>query len=136
MHRDFAAAAWFDDEPRFVAALRAGEEAAFAALLDRYHPSLVNVALAYVPNRAVAEEVAQETWLAVLQGIDRFEARSSLKTWIFSILLNRARRRGQREGRIIPFSALAQRDWLMLGATLTVLAILIALTLRDSVSHR
>src|SRR6266545_5160573 len=95
------------EELRLVAALRAGDEAAFATLIDRYHASLLRLAMLYVPSRAVAEEVAQETWLGVLQGIGRFEGRSSLKTWIFRILTNRARTRGQREGRSVPFSDLA-----------------------------
>jgi RNA polymerase sigma-70 factor (ECF subfamily) len=104
------AMAILDDEQWLVSALRRGDETAFAALLDRYHVALTRLALLYVPNRAVAEEVVQETWLAVLEGIDRFEARSSLKTWLFSILMNRARRRGQREARTVPFSVLAQRE--------------------------
>jgi RNA polymerase sigma-70 factor (ECF subfamily) len=64
----------------------------------------------YVPSRAVAEEVVQEAWLGVLQGIDRFEGRSSLKTWVFRILVNRAMTRGGREARSVPFSALAARE--------------------------
>lgn|GEM_PF-5516422 len=87
------------DELHLVEALRAGDEAAFASLLDQYHASLVRLACIYVSSRAVAEEVAQETWLGVLQGLDRFEGRSSLKTWIFRILTNRAKTRGQREAR-------------------------------------
>ena len=86
--------------------LRAGDESAFVELLNRYGPSMLRVALLYVPSRSVAEEVAQETWLAVLQGIGRFEERSSLKTWIFRILTNRAKTRGEREGRTVPFSSL------------------------------
>jgi RNA polymerase sigma-70 factor (ECF subfamily) len=93
------------DEQRLVEALRAGDERAFEALIERYHRSLLRLALMYVPSRAVAEEVVQETWLGVLQGLPRFEGRSSLKTWIFRILTNRARTRGQRESRSIPFSA-------------------------------
>jgi RNA polymerase sigma-70 factor, ECF subfamily len=85
--------------------LRAGDESAFEMLIDRYHGPLLRLAMLYVPSRAVAEEVVQETWLGVLQGLARFESRSSLKTWIFRILTNRARTRGQREGRSIPFSA-------------------------------
>jgi RNA polymerase sigma-70 factor (ECF subfamily) len=94
------------EDARLVNALRAGDEAVFADLVRRYNASLLRVAQIYVPSRAVAEEVVQETWLAVLNGIARFEARSSLKTWIFRILTNTAKTRGQREGRTIPFSAL------------------------------
>jgi RNA polymerase sigma-70 factor, ECF subfamily len=93
------------DEQSLVEALRAGDERAFETLIERYHRSLLRLALMYVPSRAVAEEVVQETWLGVLQSLPRFEGRSSLKTWIFRILTNRARTRGQREGRSIPFSA-------------------------------
>jgi RNA polymerase sigma-70 factor, ECF subfamily len=95
-----------EDEGELVAALRAGDEAAFKQLIDRYHASLVRVAQAYVPTRALAEEVAQETWLAVFKGVDRFEGRSSFKTWLFRILTNIARTRAQREGRTLPLSAL------------------------------
>ncbi len=87
--------------------LRAGDEAAFVELLRRYGPSMLRIARLYVPTRAVAEEVVQEAWLGVLSGLDRFEGRSSLKTWIFRILTNRAKTRGEREGRTVPFSALA-----------------------------
>lgn len=97
----------FSDDRQLVEALCAGDEAAFSFLLDRYHQALIRTALLYVSSRAVAEEVAQETWLAVLQGIQRFQGRSSLKTWLFRILMNRAQTRGQREGRSIPFSDLA-----------------------------
>jgi RNA polymerase sigma-70 factor (ECF subfamily) len=88
-----------------VEALRRGDEAAFVALVQAYHGLLLRLALLYVPNRAVAEDVVQDTWLGVLNGLDRFEARSSLKTWICRILTNRARTRAQREGRSVPFSA-------------------------------
>lgn len=94
------------DDRGVVDALRAGDESAFASLIDRYHGPLLRTALLYVPSRAVAEDVVQETWLGVLQGIDRFEARSSLKTWVFRILINRAKTRGVREGRSIAFSSL------------------------------
>jgi RNA polymerase sigma-70 factor (ECF subfamily) len=97
-------------EMELVAALRAGDETAFAALVDRYHGSLVRLARMYVRERSVAEEVAQETWLAVLNGIDGFEARSSLKTWLFRILSNRAKTRGERESRIVPFSSIGEAD--------------------------
>src|SRR6476620_10904867 len=95
------------DEQRLVDSLRAGDESAFEMLIERYHNALLRLAMFYVPNRAVAEDVVQETWLGVLQGLARFEGRSSLKTWIFRILTNRARTRGQREGRSIPFSSFA-----------------------------
>jgi RNA polymerase sigma-70 factor (ECF subfamily) len=93
-------------EAALIAALRAGDESAFRALIEMYHAMLVRVARMYVSTQAVAEEVAQETWLAVLEGIHRFEGRSSLKTWLFRILTNRAKTRGIREGRSLPFSAL------------------------------
>jgi RNA polymerase sigma-70 factor (ECF subfamily) len=89
-----------------IEALRCGDEMAFASVLDQYHASLVRLAMIYVSSRAVAEEVAQETWLGVLQGLDRFEGRSSLKTWIYRILTNRAKTRGQREARNVTFSDL------------------------------
>ena len=98
------------DDAALVAALRAGDEQAFVTLVDRYNASMLRIARLYVRTPAVAEEVVQETWLAVIQGIDRFEGRSSLKTWIMRILANRARTRGAREGRTVPFSALASAD--------------------------
>jgi RNA polymerase sigma-70 factor, ECF subfamily len=98
------------DDERVVARLRGGDEQAFGALVDRYSPALLRVALAYVPSRAVAEEVVQETWIAVMRGIDRFEGRSSLKTWIFRILANVAMRGGSRERRSVPFAALAAAE--------------------------
>ncbi|HSS09715.1 MAG TPA: sigma-70 family RNA polymerase sigma factor [Acidimicrobiales bacterium] len=88
-----------------LAGLRAGDEEAFRALVTRHHGSLVRVASMYVRSTAVAEEVAQETWLAVIRGLDRFEERSSLRTWIFRILVNQARTRGARESSSIPFSS-------------------------------
>lgn len=94
------------DEAALVEGLRAGDEEAFVTLVNRYHGMLLRLALAYVPSRAVAEEVLQETWQAVIENIDRFEGRSSLKTWIFRILANRARTRGERERRTVPFSSL------------------------------
>ena len=95
------------DELNLIAALRQGDEAAFIALVELYQTALVRVALMYVSSRAAAEDVVQETWLGVLQGLSRFEGRSSLKTWIFRILSNRAKTRAVREGRAIAFSALA-----------------------------
>ena len=97
------------DDAALVQALRDGDEEAFAALVDELNPALTRLALAHVPSRAVAEEVVQETWLGVINGIDRFEGRSALRTWIFQILLNNARTRGKREKRTLPFSFL-RRD--------------------------
>jgi RNA polymerase sigma-70 factor (ECF subfamily) len=97
-------------ELELVEALRDGDEDAFAEMVDRYHGSLVRVARMYVRDGATAEEVAQETWLAVLNGIDRFEARSSVKTWLFRILTNRAKTRGEREARSVPFSAMGEAE--------------------------
>jgi RNA polymerase sigma-70 factor, ECF subfamily len=93
------------DDAALVAALRAGDEAAFVALVDAYHGLLIRLATPYVRHRAMAEDVVQETWLGVLRGLERFEARSSLKTWICRILVNRARTRAERDGRLIPFSS-------------------------------
>lgn len=95
---------------QLVEALRAGDERVFEQLIRMYQGTLLRVAQMYVSSRAVAEEVVQETWLAVVNGIDRFEGRSSLKTWIFSILANRAKTRAQREGRTIPFSSLGDSE--------------------------
>src|SRR5215218_3233310 len=94
-------------DAQLVARLREGDEAAFAELIDRYGATMVRVAQMYVRDRGTAEEVVQETWLAVINGIERFEGRSSLKTWLFRILTNRAKTRGQRDGRTVPFSSLA-----------------------------
>jgi RNA polymerase sigma-70 factor (ECF subfamily) len=90
-----------------VAALRAGDEAAFSSLIDRYYDTMLRVARMHVATREAAEDVVQETFLGVVQGIDRFEARSSLRTWMFRILVNRARTRGERESRTRPFSSIA-----------------------------
>ena len=97
------------DEAHFVAALRAGDELAFVALIDRYQPGMLRLAGVFVRDVSVAEEVVQEAWLAVLRGLHRFEARSSLKWWISSILVNGAKTRATRERRSIPFSALWDR---------------------------
>jgi RNA polymerase sigma-70 factor (ECF subfamily) len=93
-----------------VERLRAGDEAAFMALVDQLQPSMLRVARMYVATVAVAEEVVQETWVGVLKGIDSFQGRSSLRTWIFRILANIAKTRGQREGRSVPFASLAGDD--------------------------
>lgn len=93
-----------------VEMLRSGDEAAFVSLIDRYHTSMLRLAQVYVPAQSVAEEVVQEAWMGVLQGLKRFEGRSSLKTWIFRILTNCAKTRALREGRSIPFSSLPDFD--------------------------
>jgi RNA polymerase sigma-70 factor (ECF subfamily) len=84
--------------------LRDGEEQAFTLLVERYNPALLRLALSFVASRAVAEEVVQDTWLAVLRGLGRFEERSSLRTWMFTILVNRARTTGVREARSVPLA--------------------------------
>ena len=98
------------DDAQLVAALKGGDEAAFKMLIDAYSTAFLRVAQAYVGSRAVAEEVVQETWLGVLGGLERFEGRSSLKTWIFRILTNVASTRAGRERRSVPFSSLAGRE--------------------------
>lgn len=87
-----------------VDSLLEGSEDAFRFLVARHHLAMVRLAMAYVPSRAVAEEVAQETWVALLQGLTSFRGRSSLKTWLFGILLNRAKSRGLRESRSVSLS--------------------------------
>jgi len=80
-----------DSEGELLLRLRSGDEQAFVGLVARYHEPMLQLAASFVPSRAVAEEVVQDTWLAVLRGLDGFEGRSSLKTWVFRILVNRAR---------------------------------------------
>jgi RNA polymerase sigma-70 factor (ECF subfamily) len=87
------------DETALVAGLRAGDEAVYAQLVDRYTPSMLRVARGYVRTNAVAEEVVQEAWIALLKGIAKFEGRSSLRTWLFTILVNIAKTRAVRERR-------------------------------------
>ena len=98
------------DDASLVAALVRGDEAAFVTVVDRYHASMIRVAARFVPDRAVSEEVVQETWVGLLRGIQGFSGRSSLRTWLFAILLNQARRRGAAEHRTVPFSALSAGD--------------------------
>ena len=97
-------------EAELLARLRDGDERAFETLVDRYHGTMLAVARTYVNTRAVAEEVVQEAWVGVLKGLDRFEGRSSLKTWILRILVNTAMTRGGREARSVPFSSLAPAE--------------------------
>lgn len=89
-----------------VAAMRRGDDEVFAQVVDRYHGQLIRLAASYVRDRAVVEEVVQDTWMAVICGIDRFEGRSSFKTWLFRIMTNIAKKRGARERRSVPLSAL------------------------------
>jgi RNA polymerase sigma-70 factor (ECF subfamily) len=102
-----AAAAPYADDHALVAALRQGDEAAFGWLVDRYQGALARLARSYVATPAVADEVVQDTWLAVIKGIDGFEERASVSTWLYRILANIARTRGVREHRSIPFSSAA-----------------------------
>jgi RNA polymerase sigma-70 factor (ECF subfamily) len=87
------------DESRLIAALRDGDETVFAQLVDQHAPAMLRVARGYVPSHEIAEEVVQETWIALMKGIARFEGRSSLRTWLFSVLINIAKSRGSRERR-------------------------------------
>jgi RNA polymerase sigma-70 factor, ECF subfamily len=96
-----------EDDLRLARAVQQGDERAFETLVERYQSSLLRVAMIYVRNRSVAEEVVQETWLGVIRGLDRFEGRSLLRTWLFSILTNTAKTRAARESRSVPFSSLA-----------------------------
>src|SRR5712671_650737 len=96
-----------DDDAGLIAALTRRDEAAFVTLVERYQHPLLRLALVYCRSLAIAEEIVQDTWLGVIQGIDRFEGRASFKTWLFQILVNRARTRAAREGRMLSFSSLA-----------------------------
>jgi RNA polymerase sigma-70 factor (ECF subfamily) len=98
------------DDEQLLDALRRGDERAYVALVRRYGGLMQRVALGYVRTPAVAEEVVQETWCAVLTGLGRFEGRAALKTWLFRILTNRAKTRGQREARTVPLSSLTRED--------------------------
>jgi RNA polymerase sigma-70 factor, ECF subfamily len=98
------------EDDALVAALCRGDADAFATVVDRHSSAMIRVAMAYVPTRAAAEEAVQEAWIAVMRGVDGFEGRSSLKTWIFRILTNVAMRAGARERRSVPFSALAEAE--------------------------
>ena len=97
-------------DTELLARLQQGDESAFMWLVDQYHAAMVRIAFIYVEDRPMAEDVVQETWLGVLKGIRKFEARSSLKTWIFSILVNRAKTRAEKEKRFVPFSTWEDSD--------------------------
>ncbi|WP_396899324.1 RNA polymerase sigma factor [Mycolicibacterium sp.] len=96
-----------EGETGLIAALRAGDESAFAALVDLHTPTMLRVARGYVSTHELAEEVVQETWIAVLRGIDRFEGRSALRTWLFTIMVNIAKARGLQERRHADLQVLA-----------------------------
>ncbi|MFI7587311.1 RNA polymerase sigma factor [Spongisporangium articulatum] len=98
------------DDAQLVAALRRGEETAFAALVDRWSPAMLRIARTHVATWSAAEDTVQDTWLAVIGGLDGFEGRSSLRTWVFTILVNRARTRGTRDRRTVPWSSLSDGD--------------------------
>ncbi len=98
------------DDLALVQRLVAGDEAAFTSLVDRYHARLLRLATTFVSDRTAAEEVVQDTWIGVINGLPAFEGRSALKTWIFRILTNRAKTRGVRDARSVPFSALANPE--------------------------
>lgn len=97
-------------DSKLLEALLDGDESAFGTLVQRYNRAMVRLAMAYVPSRAVAEEVAQEAWLGMFVGLSRFRGSSSLKTWLFGILLNRAKTRGSRESRSVAFSNLGPKS--------------------------
>ena len=93
-----------------VERLRAGDELAFMMLVEEHQAAMLRIARMYVSSRAVAEDAVQEAWVGILKGLDRFEGRSSLRTWMYRIVANVAKTRGQRDGRSIPFSALEGDD--------------------------
>jgi RNA polymerase sigma-70 factor, ECF subfamily len=99
-----------EEDLRLVRRLRAGDEAAFMELVERYNGSLVRLARMFVSSQAVAEDVVQEAWVGVLRGIARFEGRSSLRTWIYRIVVNTAKTRGAREARSVPFASLGDDE--------------------------
>jgi RNA polymerase sigma-70 factor (ECF subfamily) len=99
-----------DPDAELLTRLRAGEEAAFLELVGKYGPLMKRIALGYVRTAAVADEVVQDAWLGALRSLHRFEGRSTLKTWLLRILTNRARSRGEREARCVPFSSLVGDD--------------------------
>jgi RNA polymerase sigma-70 factor (ECF subfamily) len=98
------------DDSDLVAALRAGDEAAFSRIVSEWSRPMLTLARGFVSTEASAEEVVQETWLAVIKGLDRFEGRSALRTWVYRILVNTAKSRGVREQRTLPWSSVAGED--------------------------
>jgi RNA polymerase sigma-70 factor, ECF subfamily len=102
--------AFSTENAMLVARLREGDEGAFDELVNRHHSALIRMAMGYVADREVAEEVVQDTWMAVIESLDRFEGRSSLRTWIFGIMIHKAKDRGVREKRHTTFSAFETFD--------------------------
>jgi RNA polymerase sigma-70 factor (ECF subfamily) len=98
------------EDLELVARLLDGDEGSFRALVETANPQMLRLARMYVPSRALAEEVVQEAWVEIIKGLPRFEGRSTLRTWMFRIVANTAKTRGQREGRSLPFSSLAGHD--------------------------
>jgi len=99
-----------EGDAKLVDLLQAGDADAFAGIVEDWSPSMLRLARGHVSTDASAEEMVQETWLAVIRGLDRFEGRSSLKTWVFRILINQAKSRGVRESRAVPWSSLGPQD--------------------------
>ena len=99
-----------EDESTFIAQLLGGDEEAFVRLVEKHHDALVRMAMIFVSDRGAAEELVQETWLAVIDGLERFEQRSSLKTWIFAIMANKAKKRAGRDARTVNLSSFAEHD--------------------------
>ncbi|CAN5813773.1 sigma-70 family RNA polymerase sigma factor [soil metagenome] len=97
-------------EDELLARLRAGDETAFSMVVERHHTAMLRLARTFVPDEQAAEDVVQETWAAVVQGLASFEGRSSFRTWLYRILVNRAKTRGVKDARTVPFSVLAQRE--------------------------
>lgn len=106
----FAGSSLSQEDQSLIVRLRKGEEGAFDDLVDTHHGALIRMALGHVADREVAEEVVQDTWMAVIQGLSRFEGRSSLRTWIFGILIHKAKDRGVREKRHTSFSDFESHD--------------------------
>jgi RNA polymerase sigma-70 factor, ECF subfamily len=98
------------DDSELLAALRAGDEAAFSRIVSEWSRPMLALARGFVSTEASAEEVVQETWLAVIKGLDRFEGRSALRTWVYRILVNTAKSRGVKEHRTLPWSSIAGED--------------------------
>lgn len=108
--RSFIGTTGTDAEQQLIASLRGGDEEAFDELVTRHHSALIRMAMGYVADREVAEEVVQDTWMAVIEGLGRFEGRSSLRTWIFGIMIHKAKDRGVREKRHTNFSSFESMD--------------------------